>query len=176
LKTVVVGIVLAIALALAVPLSSASPCAWGLAAPSGAVTPRVWGRIVIPRIGLDTAFFNGQAAADTDHGPSHYPWTAMPGLGRTVAIAGHRVTHTHPFLRLGELRRNDLVIVRYGRRPSFSRRACYRVTGSAVVSPTDVAVTRDVGFERLVLTTCTPPHHATNRLVIAARRVWSCAG
>jgi sortase A len=99
----------------------------------------------------------------------------MPGAGRTVAIAGHRVTHTHPFRRLGELRLNDLVIVRYGRAPTFSRRACYRVTGSAVVSPRDISVTHDVGFERLVLTTCTPPHFSTYRLVVAAKRVWSCS-
>jgi sortase A len=176
LRQPVVSIVLTIAMGLAAPSSGATTRAWGPAAPSGAAGPLAWGRIVIPRIGLDTAFFNGQARADTDHGPSHYPWTAMPGAGRTVAIAGHRVTHTHPFLRLGELRRKDLVIVRYGRRPSFSRRACYRVTGSAVVSPADVAVTRDVGFERLVLTTCTPPRSATNRLVVAARRVRGCGG
>lgn len=141
---------------------------------SAAGTPSAWGQIVIPRIGLDTPFFNGQAPADTDRGPSHYPWTAMPGAGRTVAIAGHRVTHTHPFRRLDELRRNDLVIVRYGRAPGFRHRACYRVSNTEVVSPTDVTVTRDTGRERLVLTTCTPPHFSTYRLVVTARRVWNC--
>jgi sortase A len=138
--------------------------------PAAAAAPRAIGRIVIPRIGLDAAFFNGQSAAATDRGPAHYPWSGMPGHGRTVAIAGHRVTHTHPFLRLADLRRNDVIRIRYGRAPRFANVACYRISGSLVVSPTDVQVVRDVGFERLVLTTCTPPRFATFRLVVFARR------
>lgn len=135
---------------------------------------RAWGRIVIPRIGLDTLFYNGQSEAATDFGPAHYPWTAMPGQGRTVGIAGHRVTHTHPFERLAELRRGDFIVVRYGAAPRFPRRACYRVRRFAVVSPDDVAVLRNVGVDRLVLTTCTPPHFATYRLVVFAPRTTSC--
>jgi sortase A len=146
----------------------------GICPLAASAAPRPVGRIVIPAIGLDTLFFNGQAAVDTDHGPSHYPWTAMPGHGRTVAIAGHRVTHTHPFLRLGDLVDGDLIRIDYGPAPRFARRACYRVTGSTVVSPSAVWVTRDVGHERLVLTTCTPPHTALYRLVVFARPVVRC--
>ncbi|MGH3050383.1 MAG: sortase, partial [Gaiellaceae bacterium] len=129
------------------------------------------GRIVIPRIHLATDFYNGQSALDLADGPSHYPWTAMPGKGRTVAIAGHRVTHTHPFRALGELTRGDTIVVHYGRAPTFAHAACYRVSRLLEVVPTDVAVTDDVGYERLVLTTCTPPHFATFRLVVFAPRV-----
>jgi sortase A len=140
-----------------------------LAAPAAAAAgpPKPLGRIVIPSIGVDDVFFNGQAAVDTASGPSHYPWSGMPGEGRTIAIAGHRVTHTHPFYELGSLRKHALVMIRFGRR--FGERACYRVTGARVISPDDVGVTADVGFERLVLTTCTPPHFATYRLVVFAR-------
>lgn len=139
-----------------------------------AASPRPVGRIVIPRIGLNTEFFNGQSAAATAQGPAHYPWTGMPGHGRTVAIAGHRVTHTHPFLRLGELRPNDLIRIRYGRAPRFGKVACYRLSRELVVRPTDIGVLRDLGVERLVLTTCTPPHSATYRLVAVARRTSGC--
>lgn len=140
---------------------------------AAAAAPRPLGLIIIPRIGLDVPFYNGQAAAIVNRGPAHYPWSGMPGQGRTVAIAGHRVTHTHPFLLLGDLRKGDEVELRYG--PRFRRRACYRVSGSRVVPPTDVRVTDDVGHERLVLTTCTPPGTATYRLVVFARRVGACA-
>jgi sortase A len=135
-----------------------------------AATRRPIGRIVIPAIGVNTPFANGQAAEDTAFAPSHYPSTAMPGHRRTVAIAGHRVTHTHPFRRLAELRRGDLIDVHFGRAPSFPEEACYRVRRMAIVRPTDVAVIRDVGFDRLVLTTCHPPGSARYRLVVTARR------
>ncbi|HEV7390472.1 MAG TPA: class E sortase [Burkholderiales bacterium] len=136
---------------------------------AAAATPMI-GRIVIPAIRLDVLFTNGQAPTDTAFGPSHYPWTAMPGQGRTVAIAGHRVTHTHPFLRLNELRYGDLVEIRFGPAPTFPKEACYRVRHMHVVRPTNVGVTRDTGYDRLVLTTCHPPRTAIHRLVVTARR------
>jgi sortase A len=138
--------------------------------PAAGAATRVLGRILIPAIGLNTQFDNGQAPADTAFTPSHYPSTGMPGQERTVAIAGHRVTHTHPFLLLGELRRGDLVEIRFGRAPSFATKACYRVRQMAVVAPTDVAVIRDFGYDRLVLTTCHPPGSSSHRLVVTARR------
>lgn len=147
----------------------------GAYASAGAAAARPHGRIVIPRLHLHAVFYNGQRTADTDNGPSHYPWTAMPGHGRTVAIAGHRVTHTHPFRHLELLQPGDLVRIDYGAAPRFRKRACYRVVRSSVVRPSDVSVTRDVGRDRLVLTTCTPPHFATYRLVVYARRAASCS-
>jgi sortase A len=141
--------------------------------PSAAAATRSIGRIVIPAIGLDTPFANGQASEDTAFEPSHYPSTAMPGHARTVAIAGHRVTHTHPFLRLAELRRGDLIEIRFGRAPAFPKEACYRVRRLNVVAPTEVKVLRDVGYDRLVLTTCHPPGSSRYRLVLTARRA-SC--
>jgi sortase A len=140
------------------------------AAQPAAATNRSVGRIVIPAIRLDTTFANGVSPNATARGPAHYPSTAMPGHGRTVAIAGHRVTHTHPFLRLAELRRGSLIEIRFGRAPAFRGIACYRVRTTTVVGPKDVRVIRDVGYDRLVLTTCTPPGSSTYRLVVTARR------
>jgi sortase A len=139
--------------------------------PAAAATTRTIGRIVIPAIRLDATFANGASPKDTAFGPSHYPSTAMPGHRRTVAIAGHRVTHTHPFLHLGELRAGDRIEIRFGRAPVFLERACYQVRRTAVVSPNDVGVIRDLGYDRLVLTTCTPPGFSTYRLVVTARRI-----
>jgi sortase A len=147
--------------------------------PAAAATNRgapPMGRIVIPAIGVDTRFANGQAPEDTDFGPSHYPSTAMPGQGRTVAIAGHRVTHTHPFRRLGELRPGDPIEIHFGRAPAFAKEACYRVRRMTVVLPSNVIVIRNVGFDRLVLTTCQPPGSSTYRLVVTARRASCTAG
>lgn len=143
------------------------------AAQPAAAATRPIGRIVIPVIRLDAAFADGQSPAATANGPAHYPSTALPGQQRTVALAGHRTTHTHPFLRLGELRRGDLVEIRFGRAPAFPLEACYRVRQVAVVRPSDVGVLRDLGYDRLVLTTCHPPGTSLFRLVVTAWRA-SC--
>jgi sortase A len=110
----------------------------------------------IPRLG-----FRGVA-----RGPGHYPGTALPGRPGTTAFAGHRVTHTHPFLHINLLRRGDLVVLasRWGR---FR----YRVYREAIVSPEDVGVLRNRSFQQLVLTACHPPHTALERYVVFARRV-----
>lgn len=122
------------------------------------------GRIAVPRIGLATALIQGTAAAQLALGPGHYPATALPGEGGTVAVAGHRTTFLEPFRHLDELRPGDLISVRmpYG---SFD----YVVTGARVVSPSALWVTRDVGSERLVLSACAPLFSAARRLVVFAR-------
>jgi sortase A len=67
----------------------------------------VIGRLVVPRLGLDTTLYDGAELAQIDHGPSHYPGTAMPGRKGNTVIAGHRVTHTAPFRGLGGLQPGD---------------------------------------------------------------------
>jgi sortase A len=67
----------------------------------------VIGRIVVPRLGLDTTMYDGAELRQIDRGPSHYPGTAMPGRKGNTVIAGHRVTHTAPFRGLGELQPGD---------------------------------------------------------------------
>ncbi len=122
------------------------------------------GRIAIPRIGLDTTIIQGTSAPQLALGPGHYPSTALPGQGGTVAIAGHRTTFLEPFRHIDELRRGDLIEVRmpYG---SFE----YAVTGRQVVPPDALWVTRDVAAERLVLSACTPLFSAAQRIIVFAR-------
>jgi sortase A len=135
-----------------------------------AAATRPIGRIVIPAIRLDTPFANGQAPANTALSPSHYPSTALPGQGRTVGIAGHRITHTRPFFHLAELRGGDMIEIHFGRGPAFRKEACYRVRRMAIVKPGAVDVLREMGHDRLVLTTCHPPGTSISRLVVIARR------
>jgi LPXTG-site transpeptidase (sortase) family protein len=118
-------------------------------------------RISIPRLHLKSQVF---PAAELDLGPSWWPVTGRPGGGDTVAIAGHRTTHTHPFYYLERLRRDDVVYVTYR-----GRAYRYRVTGSRVISSTDLHIADAVGHERLLLTACTPRGSAAFRLVVEAR-------
>ena len=70
-------------------------------------------------------------------GPGHYAGTGLPGLRRTVALAGHRTTYLAPFAEIDDLERGDPIVLTmpYGR---FT----YRVESTRIVDPTAVWVTR----------------------------------
>lgn len=120
----------------------------------------------IARIGFRGVVHQGVTADVLAQGPGHYPRTALPGQPGTTAFAGHRVTHTRPFLHINDLRDGDRITVttRWGRYR-------YRVYREEIVDPTDVAVLRNAGFQQLVLTACHPPHTAVKRYVVFARRI-----
>jgi sortase A len=122
------------------------------------------GRIVIPRIGLNLIVVQGTDTASLEKGPGHYPSTALPGLGRTVAIAGHRTTYLAPFRHIDQLRPGDQITLEmpYGR-------FLYTVQYHRIVSPTSWWVTRNVGYDRLVLSACNPLYSAAQRIIVFAR-------
>jgi sortase A len=115
-------------------------------------------RLIIPRLHLDDPVRSNLA-----DGPAFYPQSASPGTPYTVAIAGHRTTHTHPFWALNELRRGNLIILIW-----LGRRYVYRVSGTRIVEPTDWSAVKDVGHERLILSTCNPRFSAAQRLLVIA--------
>jgi sortase A len=120
-----------------------------------------FGEIVIPRIHLHMVVVQGTSTADLERGPGHYAITSRPGLGGTIAIAGHRTTYLAPFRHIDELRRGDRIYLRmpYG---TFG----YVVYGKAVVDPHDWSILRRRGFEKLVLTACYPLYSASHRIVV----------
>ncbi len=122
------------------------------------------GRIVIARIGASFKVIQGTDSSSLQKGPGHYPETAFPGLGRTVAIAGHRTTYLAPFRHIDALGRGDRIVVqmRYAR---FTYVVQYR----RIVAPTALWVIRDVGYERLVLSACNPLYSAAQRIIVFAR-------
>jgi sortase A len=122
------------------------------------------GTIDIPRIGHTYTLIQGTDTANLEAGPGHYPSTALPGMGQTVAVAGHRTTYLAPFRFINELTRGDRIIVTmpYGR---FT----YVVQYHRIVLPTDVGVVDDVGHEQLVLSACDPIYSATHRWIVFAK-------
>jgi sortase A len=123
------------------------------------------GRIDIPTIGSEFAVVQGVDSGSLQKGPGHFPGTAFPGQGKTVAIAGHRTTYLAPFRHLDDLRPGDPIYMRmpYGK-------VSYRVEKSRIVDPDDYWVTQQVGHERLVLTACEPLFSDAQRIVVFARR------
>jgi len=122
------------------------------------------GRIDIRKIGASYAVVQGTDTASLEEGPGHYPATALPGLGQTVAIAGHRTTYLAPFRHIDKLESGDQIVLRmpYGR---FT----YVVQYHKIVPPTAVWVTRNVGYDRLVLSACNPLYSAAQRIIVFAR-------
>jgi sortase A len=125
------------------------------------------GRLRIPSLGIDPVFVHGTSwARDLSRGPGHYEQTALPGLGKTVAIAGHRTTFGAPFRHIDKLDRGDEIVVQvaYG---TFH----YRVFEHEIVPNDDWTVIRQRGFETLVLSACHPLYSAKKRWIVYARLV-----
>ena len=124
---------------------------------------RAFGRIGMPTLDRSYVVAEGTDPATLRKGPGHYAGTGLPGLDRTVAVAGHRTTYLAPFADIDELSRGQPIVLTmpYGR---FT----YRVEGSRIVDPGALWVTRS-GHDRLVLTSCHPPFTAARRIVVFAR-------
>jgi LPXTG-site transpeptidase (sortase) family protein len=147
----------------AAPAPAITPKRVRLAEPTAATPVRRSGpaRLRIARLDLDTRVF---VPSKLNRGPAWWPITGRPGGGDTVAIAGHRTTHTRPFYFLERLRRGDRIQLTYG-----GRRYAYRVVASRVMSASNLHIADAVGYERLLLTACTPRGSAAFRLVVEAR-------
>lgn len=128
------------------------------------------GRIEIPRIGADFVVVQGTDTASLRKGPGHYPSTTFPGLPGTVAIAGHRTTYLAPFRKVDELKRGDRIVLAMP-----YARFTYAVQGTKIVKPSALWVTRDVGYDRLVLSACHPLYSAAERIIVFARLVRTVA-
>jgi sortase A len=122
------------------------------------------GRIDIGKIGVGYTIIQGTDELSLEKGPGHYPGTALPGMGQTVAIAGHRTTYLAPFKRINELAPGDRIVLTmpYGR---FT----YAVQYHRIVLPTALWVTHNVGYDRLVLSACNPLYSAAQRIIVFAR-------
>jgi len=124
------------------------------------------GSVEIPKIGLLHPVFEGITLTVIDHGPGHWPGSALPcQVGNTV-FPGHRVTHSHPFLNLDLLSPGDRIIFH------MSKEDCvYSVTGTQIVKPTDVWVTDPTTTPTVTLIACHPKHSAAERIVVKGKLI-----
>jgi sortase (surface protein transpeptidase) len=114
-----------------------------IAGPATASPPM---RLHIPRLGLDVPL-----ARNLANGPRLYYRDRD-----TIAIAGHRTTHTRPFLHLPRLRRGDTI---------FLAARKYTVRRAVIVRPWQIWVLR---YRGLVLSACHPAGSSGHRYVVFA--------
>ena len=115
--------------------------------------------ISIPRLDL-----KARIGTSLNKGPAWWPVTGRPGGGDTIAIAGHRTTHTHPFYWLDRLRPGNAIYIRWA-----GRMHAYRVTGRRLLSAKQLHIGDARGHEVLLLSACTPRGSARQRIVVYAR-------
>ncbi|MHB8894463.1 MAG: sortase [Candidatus Geothermincolia bacterium] len=125
------------------------------------------GRIVIPRIALDSPLIemaNVDDMPNLDRGPSHIATTALPGARGNCVVAGHRTTHTRPFLHIDQLVSGDeLQFI-----DTSGRVYKYVVTGQLIVDPDDVSVMDPTPTPTATLIACHPPFSARWRIIVKA--------
>jgi sortase A len=126
------------------------------------------GTMTLPKIGLVHPIFEGVWLTVVDHGPGHWPGSAMPGRRGNAVFAGHRVTHTHPFYDLDLLAAGDKITfdMSYG---VFT----YAVTKIIIVEPNDLWITDPTRGPTLTLFACNPKHSAAQRIVVKGRLIGS---
>jgi sortase A len=119
------------------------------------------GSIEIPKIGLEHVVYEGITLTVLDHGPGHWPGSAMPcKIGNTV-FPGHRVTHSRPFYNIDLLKPGDEIIFHMPKRDCV-----YSVTRTQIVYPEDVWVTDPTTKPTATIIACHPKHSAAQRIVV----------
>jgi len=122
------------------------------------------GAIDIPKIGLLHPVFEGVTLTVIDHGPGHWPGSALPCQAGNTVFPGHRVTHTHPFLNLDLLSPGDQIVFHM---PGHD--CVYKVTGTKIVTPDALYVTDPTPTPTVTLIACNPKHSAAQRIVVTGK-------
>lgn len=129
--------------------------------PNAAVPVVAVGTIEIPKIGVTKTMYEGITLTTLNHGPGHWPGTAMPGHQGNVVIAGHRVSHDKPFRNIDQLVPGDQVIL-----TTDEGRFVYQVTGTDIVYPDALWIINQTADYTATLFACHPAGSTRQRIVV----------
>lgn len=127
------------------------------------------GTMRIPAIKLETPIYQGVSDKVVENGPGLWPGTPIPGGPGNSVFAGHRTTHTHPFMDLDHLDEGDRIITSVG-----ANKTTYKVFKASVVAEeryVDVVLRqpRSKSTRMITVFACTPKGFRTHRIVVQAR-------
>ena len=124
------------------------------------------GMIVIPKINLVHPIFEGIEEPVIHWGPGHWPGSAMPGGRGNAVFAGHRVTHTRPFLDIDRLAPGDQIIFHLA-----TGTYTYEITDHIIVGPQDVWIVNPTTAPTVTLFACHPKFSAKQRYVVRGKLI-----
>jgi sortase A len=127
-----------------------------------------FGMMVIPKINLVHPIFEGIDETAIHWGPGHWPGSASPGQLGNAVFAGHRVTHTRPFLDIDLLTPGDQIIFHLA-----SGTYTYEVTDHVIVFPQDTWIANPTPDATVTIFGCHPKHSARQRYVVRGKLVSS---
>lgn len=127
------------------------------------------GRVVIPRIGLNTVYGEGVYAKTLLKGAGHWPGTPLPGEDGNSVLSGHRNTHTAPFRYLNLLHHGDKVLVSVGGKKAVT----FRVDRTTIVREKAfkdfvLRQPKDPNSRTVTLFACHPEGNPVYRIVVHA--------
>lgn len=128
------------------------------------------GRVAIPRLRVESPFFNGVHEQVLEQGIGHWPGTPQVGEAGNAVLSGHRTTHTAPFGDLDLLEPGDEVRIEVGN----NRVLAYEVIGTRIVAEeqyVDVVLEQPRSPDEYLLTmfACHPKGSAEQRIIVQAR-------
>ncbi len=121
-------------------------------------------RIQIPAIGVDAPIVQGDAWEQLKKGVGQHPGSADPGQTGNVVLSAHDDVFGEIFRDLNQLQPGTQVILY-----TTQQQYVYVVTGSQIVSPTQVEVMNPTSDPTATLITCYPYMVDTKRIVVFAR-------
>ena len=127
-----------------------------------------FGMIVVPKINLVHPVFSGIEEPVIHWGPGHWPGSAVPGSPGNTVFAGHRVTHTRPFLDIDRLTPGDHIIFHLA-----TGTHTYEVTDHIIVGPEDVWIVNSTAASTVTLFACHPKYSAKQRYVVRGKLISS---
>jgi sortase A len=121
------------------------------------------GRLLIPKIGVDMALYEGIRMTTLDYGPGHWPGTAMPGEIGNVVVGGHRTSKHKVFRHVDQLVAGDEIVfsMPYGE-------ITYIVNRVEIVDPTAIWIIDPTETPTATLFACHPPGSTRQRIVVFA--------
>jgi sortase A len=122
------------------------------------------GRIMIPKLGVDMALYEGVRLSTLDLGPGHWPGTAMPGEVGNVVVGGHRTSKHRVFRNVDQLVAGDQIIFQDAAGAQYT----YVVNRVEIVDPTDVWIINPTDTPTATLFACHPPGSTRQRIVVFA--------
>jgi sortase A len=125
-----------------------------------------FGMIVIPKINLVHPMFEGIEESAIHWGPGHWPGSAIPGMNGNAVFAGHRVTHTRPFLDIDLLAPGDQIIFHLA-----TATYVYEITEHIIVGPNDLWITNPTPTPTVTIFACHPKHTAKQRYVVRGKLI-----